>query len=36
MPKKSEYINTFKVGDKNKKLMSFHIGDDTLLEKYND
>ena len=38
MPKKSGYVRTFKVkdGDKNKnnKLTSFRINDETLLEKY--
>ena len=30
----SEYVETFKVEDKIKKLMSFHIDDEKLLEKY--
>ena len=34
LPKMSEYIKTFKVKDKNNKLMSFCIGNDKLLEKY--
>ena len=34
MPKISGYINTFKVEDKNNKLMFFHIDDEKLLEKY--
>ena len=39
MPKMSGYVKTFKVKegdkDKNNKLMSFHIDDEKLLEKYN-
>ena len=35
LPKVSEYVKTFKVTDKNNKLMSFHIDDDEKeLEKY--
>ena len=34
MPKMSGYVKTFKVEDKIKKLMSFHIDDEKLLEKY--
>ena len=34
MPKMSGYIKTFKVEDKNSKLMSSHIDDAKLLEKY--
>ena len=34
MPKMSGYVKTFKIGDKNSKLMSFHIDDEKLLEKY--
>ena len=34
LPKMSGYIKTFKVKDKNNKLMSFRIDDDKLLEKY--
>ena len=34
MPKISGYINTFKVEDKNNKLMFFHIDDEKLLEKH--
>ena len=38
MPKMSEYVKTFKVEegdiDKSNKLMSFHIDDEKLLEKY--
>ena len=34
MPKMSGYVKTFKVEDKNNKLMSFGIVDETLLEKY--
>ena len=38
MPKMNGYVMTFKVKDrdkdKNKKLMSFHIDDEKLLEKY--
>ena len=40
MPKISGYVKTFKVKeedkDKNNKLMSFHIDDEKLLEKYKD
>ena len=39
MPKMSGYVKTFRVKegdkDKNNKLMSFHIDDEKLLEKYN-
>ena len=31
--KMSGYVKTFKLEDKNSKLMSFHIGDEKLLEK---
>ena len=34
MPKMGAYVNTFKVEDKINKLMSFHIDDKKLLEKY--
>ena len=34
MSETSESIKTFKVEDKNSKLMSFHIDDEKLLEKY--
>ena len=34
MPKMSGYVKTFKVEDKINKLMSFHIDDKKLLEKY--
>ena len=34
MPKMSGYVKTFKVEDKNNKLISFRIVDETLLEKY--
>ena len=38
MPKMSRYVKTFKVKDgnkdKNNKLISFHINDETLSEKY--
>ena len=34
MPKMSGYFKTFKVQDKNSKLMSFHIDNEKLLEKY--
>ena len=34
MPKMNRYVKTFKVEDKKNKLMSFHIGDEKLLEKY--
>ena len=34
MPKMSGYVKTFKVEDKIKKLMSFHIDDGKLLQKY--
>ena len=34
MPKMGGYVKTFKVKDKNNKLMSFHIEDEKLLEKY--
>ena len=38
MPKMNGYVKTFKVEDvdkdKNNKLMSFHIDDEKLLEKY--
>ena len=30
----SRYVKTFKVEDKSNKLMSFHIDDEKLLEKY--
>ena len=36
MPKMSGYVKTFKIGDKNSKLMkliSFHIDDEKLLDK---
>ena len=33
MPKMSGYVETFKVEDKNNKLMSFHIHDEKLLQK---
>ena len=39
LPKKSEYVKTFKVKygdkDKNNKLASFHVDYEKLLEKYN-
>ena len=34
LPKMGGYVTTFKVKDKNNKLMSFHINDEKLLEKY--
>ena len=34
MPKMSGYINIFKVENKNNKLMSFHINDQKVLQKY--
>ena len=34
MPKMSGYVITFKVEDKSNKLMSFHISDEKLLERY--
>ena len=34
IPKMSGYVKTFKLEDKNSKLMSFHIDDEKLLEKY--
>ena len=38
MPKTNEYVKTFRVKDgnkdKNNELMSFHIDDEKLLEKY--
>ena len=34
MPKMNVYVKTFKVEDKNNKLMSFHLDDEKLLEKY--
>ena len=38
LPKISVYVKTFKVKDrdknKNNKLMSFHVGNDKILEKY--
>ena len=34
MPKMNRYVKTFKVEDKKNKLMSLHIGDEKLLEKY--
>ena len=34
MPKMSEYVKTFKIEDKNNKLMSYRIDDEKLLEKY--
>ena len=38
MPKTNEYVKTFRVKDgnkdKNSELMSFHIDDEKLLEKY--
>ena len=34
MPKMNVYVKTFKVEDKNNKLMSFHLDDKKLLEKY--
>ena len=34
LPKMSGYVKTFKVKDKNNKLMSFRINDKKLLEKY--
>ena len=34
LPKRSEYVKTFKVKDKNNKLMPFHINVEKLLEKY--
>ena len=34
MPKRSGYVKTFKVEDKNNKLMSFRIDDEKLLKKY--
>ena len=35
MPKMNDFVNKFKVEDKNNRLMSFHIDDEKLLEKYN-
>ena len=35
MPKMNDCVNKFKVEDKNNRLMSFHIDDEKLLEKYN-
>ena len=35
IPKMNRYVKTFKVEDKINKLMSFHIDDEKLLEKYN-
>ena len=32
--KMSGYVKTFKVEDKNKKMMSFHVNDGKLLKKY--
>ena len=34
LPKMSGYVQTFKVKDKSNELMSFHIGEEKLLEKY--
>ena len=34
MPKMRGYVKTFKVKEENNKLMSFHIDDENLLEKY--
>ena len=34
IPKLSGYVKTFKVKEGNKKLISFHINDEKLLEKY--
>ena len=34
LPKMSGYVKTFKVKDKNNKLMSFLLNDEKLLEKY--
>ena len=34
MPKMSAYVQTFKIEDKNNKLISFCIDDEKLLEKY--
>ena len=34
LPKMSGYVKTFKVKDKNNKLVSFRINDEKLLEKY--
>ena len=34
MPKMSWYVKTFKIEDKNNKLISFCIDDEKLLEKY--
>ena len=34
MPKMSAYVKTFKIEDKNNKLISFCIDDEKLLEKY--
>ena len=34
IPKMNRYVKTFKVEDKVNKLMSFHIDDEKLLEKY--
>ena len=34
VPKMSGYIKAFKIEDKNNKLMSFHINNENLLEKY--
>ena len=34
MPKMSEYVKTIRVKEGNNKLMSFHIDDKKLLQKY--
>ena len=34
LPKISGYVKTFKVKDKNNKLIPFHTNDEKLLEKY--
>ena len=34
LPKMSGYVKAFKVKDNSNKLMSFHIDDEKLLEKY--
>ena len=34
VPKMRGYIKAFKIEDKNNKLMSFHINNENLLEKY--
>ena len=34
LPKMSGYVKTFKVKDNSNKLISFHIDDEKLLEKY--